>query len=133
MSKPPGPPTVLIVDEDVGFISWLGEIFSEAGYRALPALSCHQAVSLIKKLKLDVDVIAVNQRLRGISWAIGTLSSAKRPLKIVLIRNPAVDAIEVIPSHAILERPSGWDPISRADWLRKIRRVLKQVEARAAV
>jgi hypothetical protein len=131
VSRNPGPPAVLIVDEDLGFVGWLGEIFSQAGYRALPALSCHQAVSLIKRLNIDIDVIAVSERLRGLSAMIGTLTLPHRPLKIVLIRDRPMRAPEPIFAHASLERPSGWEPISRSDWIQKILHVLKQVEAKA--
>ena len=47
MIEPPRGPTILIVDEDVGFVWWLGELFSEFGYRSIPALSCRQALSLV--------------------------------------------------------------------------------------
>lgn len=133
MRKQPGPPSVLIVDEDLGFVGWLGELFSEAGYRALPALSCRQAISLIKRFKLDVDVLAVNEGLPGVSGMIGMLRRPQRALKIVAIRDHPGDETGFIPNHAILERPSGWEPISRPVWLKKVLTVLKQAEAKAAV
>ena len=46
-------PTVLIVDKDLGFLWWLGEIFSEAGYDVAPALDCKQAFSLTTELNLN--------------------------------------------------------------------------------
>jgi hypothetical protein len=133
MTKSPSPPAVLIVDEDLGFVGWLGELFREAGYRTLPALNCRQAVSLIKKFKLNVDVIAVNEGLPGVSGMIGTLKRARRPLKIVAIRDPAANPMQGIPADAILERPSGRDPISRPDWLQNILNVLKQADAQGAL
>jgi hypothetical protein len=133
VSKSPALPSVLIVDEDLGFVGWLGELFSEAGYRALPALNCSQAVSLIEKFKLDVDVIAVNEGLAGVAGMIGLLRRDHRPLKIVVIRNPAGEGLAEIPAHATLDRPSGWEPISRPDWLKKVLSVLEQAEAKAAV
>jgi len=130
--KPSGPPSVLIVDEDLGFVGWLGELFSQAGYRALPALSCRQAISLIKRFKLDVDVLAVNQDLPGVPGMIGMLRRPQRPLKIVVIRDHRGDGIVSIPAHATLERPSAWEPISRPVWLKKVQGALKQAEAKAA-
>jgi len=127
-----GPPSVLIVDEDLGFVGWLGELFNEVGYRALPALNCRQAISLIKKFKLDVDVLAVNAGLPGVSGMIGMLRRPNRPLKIVVIRSSPAD-MRVVLAHATLERPTGWEPISRPVWLKKVLSVLKQAEARAAV
>ena len=125
------PPSVLIVDEDLGFLGWLGDLFNEAGYRAVPALNCEQAVSLINRFKLDVDVVAVNDELPGVMGMIGMLKRAHRPLKIVAIRTAGADVSMAITAHATIERPSGWEPISRSDWLQKILNVLKQAEAKA--
>ena len=44
--------TALIVDKDLGFAFWLGEIFIEAGCPAVPALDCQQAVSVTTELNL---------------------------------------------------------------------------------
>jgi hypothetical protein len=106
VKKSPALPAVLIVDEDLGFLGWLGELLTEAGYRTLPALNCRQAVSLIKKFKLTVDVIAVNEGLPGVSGMLSTLQRTHPPLKIVAIRNPAANHSKGIPAHATLERPS---------------------------
>jgi hypothetical protein len=130
--KHQAPPAVLIVDEDLGFVGWLGELFSEAGYQALPALNCRAAVSLIKQFKLDVDVIAIDARLPGARGIIELLKHAHRPLKIVAILDPGGEWPADIPRHATLDRPSGWEPVSRPDWMKKILRVLKQAEAKAA-
>jgi hypothetical protein len=35
--------TVLIIDNDLGFMFWLGQILSEAGYAVLPAKSAPEA------------------------------------------------------------------------------------------
>jgi hypothetical protein len=34
---------VLIVDDDLGLVCWLGDILNEAGIRSIPALSCGEA------------------------------------------------------------------------------------------
>lgn len=128
----PAPPTVLIVDEDLGFLFWLEDLFHQAGYRAVPALNCRQALALTRKLQLHVDVVAVYEGLPGVSEMIGTLNGAHRPLKIVAIRNPGTVGSADFPAHASLDRPSGWEPISRPDWLKKILSVLQQAESKAA-
>jgi hypothetical protein len=130
--RKPQAPAVLIVDVDLGFVGWLGELFSEAGYRAVPALNCRQASSLIKKFRLDIDVIAIDAALPGASGMIELLQRSRRPLKIIAIRDPGGEWPAEIPRHATLDRPSGWEPISRPGWMKKILRVLKQAEAKAA-
>jgi DNA-binding NtrC family response regulator len=120
-------PVVLIVDEDLGFVWWLGQIFSQAGCQVVPTLSSDQTVSLARDLNLKVDVIVVNPELSGISELIQTLSATRRP-KIVAIRNHDSNVRVALPAHATLERPSGWGPVSEKEWLESVRRLVKEVK-----
>ena len=131
MTEPPGAPTVLIADEDVGFLWWLGELFNELGLRSLPALSSRQALSLIRKSGRQVDLLLINPRLRGSSRLIRTLGRI-RPLKVVFIQGPLVLEIAGIQPAATIERPFGWAPVSRQEWRQKLQRLLRQVGIRAA-
>ena len=124
-----GCPTALIVDDDVGFILWLGEMLTESGYQAIPALHCRQALTLVKKLALRVDVLVVNPELRGATRAMKTLSSGHPSLRVVLIRDPSAPGPAPDPNHATLERPSAWEPISRPQWVTKIRKLLLRSSA----
>ncbi len=128
MTEPSRAPVVLIVDEDLGFVWWLGQIFSEAGCQVLPALNFEQTASITRNLKLEVDVIVVNPDLAGIPKMIKALSY-NRPPKIVAIRNRGARGPSAIKAHATLERPSGWDLVSEQEWLGNVRRVVKDVQA----
>lgn len=128
MSEPSRAPVVLIVDEDLGFVWWLGQMFSQAGCQVVPALNSGQTDSLARDLNLKIDVIVVNPELAGVSELIQSLSSA-RPLKIVAIRNSDTHVRSAVHAHATLERPSGWGPVSEKEWLGCVRRVVKDVEA----
>lgn len=119
------PPIVLILDEDLGFVFWLGEIFSEAGCRTVPALNSAQALSITRELKLQVDIVVVDLGLAGVSAMIQAMSDG-RSLKIVAIRGDD-DAGYAIQPHATLERPSASSPFSREDWLARVRRLLHDI------
>lgn len=133
MTESLAPTTVWIVDDDLGFVWWLGEIFTEAGCRALPALSCEQAVSLIKKLNVGIDLLVLNPQLPGVIRMLKTLNSAYANFKIVAIGKASPALIAAIHPQATLERPSTSDSISRPEWLKKIRKLLRDVAAAAAV
>jgi hypothetical protein len=108
---------------------WLGEIFTEAGYRALPALNCSQALAVVKKFHLQIDLLVVNPALTGVLRLATALERPGRDLKIVLIREGPIGLkYPGFRYDATLTRPSGWEPISRGDWLRKLRTLLKQLE-----
>jgi two-component SAPR family response regulator len=121
-------PTVWIVDNDLGFVCWLGELITEAGYLALPALRCREAALLMKKLGLPADVLFVNPHLKGVPRLLQTVRRANRQVKIVAIQSPSIVPPVAVNADATLQRPS--EPISRLDWLRKVNTLLKNMEAR---
>ena len=126
--------TVLIIDDDLGFVLWLGQVFHEMGYHPIPALNARQAGRLTKELDLKIAVVVVNSQLPGVGRLIDALSHANSaPLKIILIRDPDASATISIRAHAILDRPSGWEPVSQNVWLRRLYRVLKQTEETDAI
>ena len=133
MSQPPAPTTVWIVDDDLGFVWWLGEIFTELGCLALPALSCEQAVSLTKALNVGIDLLVLNPRLPGALGMLQILSGVYPTFKTVLIGKASPAQTAAIRPLAHLERPASSDSISRSEWLKKVRRVLTQVAAATAV
>ncbi|MGD0437291.1 MAG: hypothetical protein ABSB86_12570 [Bryobacteraceae bacterium] len=124
-------PTVLVIDQDLGFVWWLGEIFHAAGCKVMPALSCREALSLAEAANLTVDLIVVNPALTGVSGMIKTLRRT-RSAKIVAIQHRTLLGGSRLDTHAVLERPSQGEPISRAEWLRTVRGILAQIGARAA-
>lgn len=125
MTDPPTSPTVWIIDDDLGFVWWLGEIFTAAGFQTVPALSCRQAVSLMKRLGLGVDLIVVNPAMAGVSRMLKIFKRVHPQAKIITIQNHSTEHMAAIDAHATLERPSGGDLISRLEWLEKVRKLLK--------
>jgi len=124
-------PVVLIVDHDLGFVCWLGELLAQAGYQAVPALNSRDAVRLATDLHLPIDVAIVDPGLRGVSKAIETVSNLYPSLRTVAVRSPGHDMIDAIDAKATLERPSSSARISRQECLKSIRRVLKNARAAA--
>ena len=133
MIPSPAATTVWIVDNDLGFVWWLGEVFTEAGCRTLPALSCEQALALITSLNVGIDLLVVNPQLPGVIKMLEILSRAHPNFKIVAIGNASATLPAALRPQASLERPSASDSISRPDWLKKVRRLLKEVAAAAVV
>jgi CheY-like chemotaxis protein len=130
VTAPPGAPTILIADEDVGFVWWLGELFTELGYHSLPALNCKEALSVVKQAGREVDLLLIDPRLEGSRRLIDTLTRVRQP-KIVLIE-PDEAALAGIPAVATMERPSGPGPVSRGEWRLKLQRLLIRAGIRAA-
>ncbi|HLG96287.1 MAG TPA: hypothetical protein VKX49_08245 [Bryobacteraceae bacterium] len=131
MTEPPGAPTILIAEEDVGFLWWLGELFNELGYRSLPALSTAQALSLLEKSGRRADLLILNPDLKGARRLFETLGKSGS-LKLVLIGGPEKHAAFGVEPLAVIEQPTGRGPISRAEWRQKLQHLLIEVGFRAA-
>ena len=58
--------TVLIIENDLGWVFWLGQALDEIGYQALPAKDVADAISLLRELKSNIDVLIVNPTLKGV-------------------------------------------------------------------
>jgi DNA-binding response OmpR family regulator len=52
--------TVLIVDEDLGFVFWLGRLLNETGYQAWPARSGAEASALLSEIGIELDLLVIN-------------------------------------------------------------------------
>ena len=126
MSRSQGIPTILIVDHDLGFVWWLGQILTEVGCQAVPVLRCRDAASLVEELNLGVDLVIANPALPGASAMIRALGRGRPSLKFVLLRNFGAEMISGIRADAILERPSRVEALSRGEWRRRLRSVLEQ-------
>jgi hypothetical protein len=125
-------PTALIIDDDLGFVCWLGEIFKEAGCRVLPALSCGDAVMLTKRLSVKPDLIILNPHLGGAANMLQNYIQTEPLFNIATIGPPSKALGASIHVHATLERPSPSEPLLREEWLEKLRKLLRQVEAAGA-
>ena len=132
MTEPPPQRTVLMVDEDLGFLLWLGQLFAEIGYRSVPASSCRQAASHLKKLKVNISLVVVNQGLKGARSLLKTLEGDANRIRIILIRNPTATAFVAVPESAILDKPRAWENIARAEWLQRLRQALADAPPLAA-
>jgi DNA-binding NtrC family response regulator len=122
-------PAILVVDCDLGFVFWLGQILDRAGYEAFPARSVPDALKLITELHLSVSLMIVDYSLSGAANLIATMRRAQKSLKIMALVEddsgptpPEADAQYRKP-RKINEVPT------EAEMLHIIRRLLSKREA----
>ncbi len=126
----------LIVDHDLGFLMWLGDVFSELGCQAVPALHCRQAMALTKRLDLSITTLVLNPELPGAVRTVQTLLGVNPGMRVVLISNAAAHphpnngngrtSPTGIAAPFTLQRPLPGEQVSRQEWVSKVRRLLPQ-------
>jgi len=136
-----GSSLVLIVDRDLGFLMWLGELFTELGFQAVPALQCRHALQLAGRLELSITTLVVNPDLPGAQRMVQSLLASNPGARVILIRDSAAAGDSgrardrspanpaTIQAESTLERPAPWERISRPDWLARVRKALMRAHS----
>ena len=130
-----GSALALIIDDDLGFLMWLGELFASLGWQSVPSLHCRQALALTKQFDLPIRTLVINPELRGAKQLLARLAAAYPGLRVVLIPNAPVCHTGLSPSLrqapprgiracSLLERPAPGEQVSRTEWVSKIRKML---------
>ena len=121
---------VLIVDDNVGFLFWLGEVLAGANYQPWPASSAVDAGKMLKSRRLaHLDLLVVNPSLRGVASLIARLRRTMPTLKVLAV-DPLNDK-QVRGVNAWHARPNRADVSARQEWLREVGRIFS-TQKRAA-
>ena len=71
--------TILVVDDDLGFVVWLGQTLVANGYLTVPATSARQATTLLAELQTaTIDLAIVNLALPSATTLIDSLRTGTR-------------------------------------------------------
>jgi len=125
--------TVLLVDDDLGFAFWLGQVLDRTGYEAWPSRSVQAAESLLAEVRLRVDLLVVNASLhQAYAFAI-RLRSTSASLKVIAVYEASDTAVKPFSdAGAVIRRkPQTIDASARFEWVHIVADVLAaQVGAR---
>ena len=111
------PPGILIVDDDLGFVVWLGLTLGASGFVTVPANNGTQAKQVIEELRVKVDLAIVNLALPGVSDLTSNLRRRNSAVKVIAIQGAAAG-----PSLTI--KLDGSHSRAKAGWATLVRRVL---------
>jgi CheY-like chemotaxis protein len=113
---------VLIVDDNLGFLYWLGETLAGAHYQPWPASNAPEANAMLRSRQFShLDLLVVNPALRGIQRLVQRLRTSQPNLKVLAV-DPVNDK-QVQGVDAWRARPNGADNSARTEWLREVERV----------
>src|ERR1017187_6682575 len=110
---------ILIVDNDLGFIFWLGVALIEAGYRSWPACSTSEAISVAGRNSFGrLDLLIVNASLPGVSKLIARLRRLQPRLNVMAL-GPQCETLPGV--NSFRPTPGLIDDAGKQEWLRAVK------------
>jgi CheY-like chemotaxis protein len=104
---------ILIVDDDLGFVMWLGHSLAAAGYLTLPLTSAPESLRIIAELELAaIGLAIVNPAALGMAHLIDTLRSRQGYLRVIATEPSSRSTIDL--------------NAAEAEWVTKVRRILEK-------
>lgn len=119
--------TVLIIDDDLGFIFWLGRALQDAGYEALPARGFSEASVILRELNTEIDLLTVNSSLAGAADFVNALRRSRAKVKILAVLNNEARLGEQIRDADVTARkPLQPDGAAETVWLQMVEQALSR-------
>jgi DNA-binding response OmpR family regulator len=119
--------TVLIVDADLGFVFWLGQVLHVAGYAAFPARSVPEARSLIDECKLAVDVLVLDPSLPGAFDFVMVLRHNRENIKVVAVSEGSSIKGSRVDADATCDKPADTSEQTQLEWTKVLQLMLFEV------
>jgi hypothetical protein len=110
--------TILIVDRDLGFVFWLGQVLDAAGSVAVPAKGIAEAAEIVSMLRLPVDVLITSPAERGVREFVEKLRFTSPDLQVIALASDEDPAWAMPPAGAVWKhKPRHRDEATRSEWL----------------
>lgn len=124
MGEEPLLKTALILDDDLGFVFWLGHMLDESQFSAVPARSVSDAALLMLQLDLTVDLLIINPALSGGLEFIAASHRQHKEIRVIAILTDPQQVLSIPGVDAAHPKPVTFDDDALAGWMNCIERVL---------
>ena len=121
--------SILIVDDDLGFVYWLGHLLDTLTHSALPAESVPDAARLVRQLDLKVDLLVLNPKLSGGVDFIAALRRSQPNIRVIGIQDDSWELAKVPGVNATHPRPTDFNESTITAWIECIEQVLGETIA----
>ena len=110
--------TILIVDRDLGFVFWLGQVLDAAGFVAVPAKGIAEAAEVVDLLRLPVSVLIAPAGEHGLGKFVERLRFTSPDLQVIALTGEPDPAWITPLAGAVRKRkPLYRDEVTKAEWL----------------
>ncbi len=127
---------ILLVEDDVRFLSSLRNPLDRAGYTVFQATDGEAALEAINRLHSQLALVVIDLALPAVSGfeVLGALTRRDTPVKTIVLTAVLKDLyLEIargMGADMALRKPSGGRPFAEDEWLSCVRRVLASPESR---
>ena len=113
---------ILIVDNDEGFIAWLGGALLAVNQQPWPACSVSDAIVLVSQPTEPLDLLIINSSLPRSSELITLLRRSHTKLKVIAFGKKGNTKLAAI--HKCRHKPLRLNDAAKEEWLEVVKRVL---------
>lgn len=122
--------TILLVDDDPGFLLDLSGVLTEAGYRVKVALTGDEAWKTLERDHATIDLLIIDLVLPDIHGVeiIGAVTRRPNRLKVIaassVMRDSYLETIRYLGAQETIRKPPMGSPVIGEEWVRIVRKVL---------
>jgi DNA-binding response OmpR family regulator len=123
---------ILIIDPDLGFVFWLGQLLDSARHHALPAKSVADAEALLDRFKVAVDLLIIGHSLANGEGFVENLRRSQTGLPVIFLCDQMEERPSCAGADAFVCKPSRLDQMSEVVWLEMVQNIFKRNEYTAS-
>ena len=118
---------VLIVENDLGFLFWLGGALNAGDYQSWPACGVSDANALVREGAVRIDLLIINPSLPGVSKLIALLRRSHAKLKVIALG--AEGKIRLRGINAWRRKPGPAGESAKQEWLEAVKNLVERANA----
>jgi DNA-binding response OmpR family regulator len=114
---------ILIVENDLGFIFWLGGTLVAADYQPWPACGVSDATELVGKAAIAIDLLIIDPSLPDATKLIAVLRRSQADLKVIALGAKAKTKLAGIDAWRRKPSPAQEPAKQEQEWLETVKDV----------
>jgi hypothetical protein len=114
---------ILLVENDLGFIFWLGGALVAGDYQPWPACDISDATELIEKAGVPIDLLIIDPSLPGVSKLVAFLRRSQPDLKVIALGEEGKTKLTCINAWHRKPGPTQEPAKEEEEWIEAVRDV----------
>ena len=120
--------TILIIDNDLHFVFWLGSALAKAGYETIPAKSVPDAIELLNQIAGAIDLLILNPASDGVADFVRCVSRTFAATVIAVVDPLTASPGRVPGAHVTILKPQNDDERWKLEFLDLVHNIFSRGE-----